>query len=182
MNIYNDYEQFRETVKSGDVVFVHGSKRGFHPLQRLIMWATGSQFTHVGVAFWAQLDGENSPRLMVVESQGGTHRRLLNLSYYKESDLSVILAPRPWEHVSSAALERVGKMKYGYLDAIWVGIRERLQITFNWSLPKFNFSGETCSEFTAKLYLLEETVVSPQTLYEELIKLNHPVVSKLVNE
>lgn len=168
MDNFENYEDFREHINSGDVVFVLGSKTEFRPIQRLIMWATNSQYTHVGVAFWAQMDGGDTPRLMIVESQGGSTRRILNLSYYKDEDMHVVAGPLGWSEVSGTALERLGEAEYGYLDALWVGIREYIQVVSNMNLPKFNFRGETCSELVARMFKLRQVVVSPQTLFEEL--------------
>jgi len=68
------------------------------------------------------------------------------------------------------ALERLGKEKYGWLEAIYIGIRERLQKYI--VLPQTNFSGEICSEFVAKVFDLSQVHISPGKLYNVLIETN----------
>ena len=111
---------------------------------------------------------KDSPRLMIVEAQGRTVRRILNMSYYKEVDFDVYSAPLDWTSVCDSALQGVGTEKYGYIDALWVGVREKMSVMFNMKLPHFKFSGQICSEFVASLYRINPSEVSPQGLVNEL--------------
>lgn len=159
------YSEGRALIGNGDIVFVKG-KRNF--LARLIRFATRSHYSHAGIAFWANIGGRD--RLMIVEAQGGTRRRILNLSFYSGSELVIVKAPRAWEEYQEEAVERIGKVEYGWTDAIYVGIRELFLKYFHIKLPRANFGGEICSEFIAKMLNLPEKNVSPQLLMEQLIK------------
>ncbi len=163
---FNSYEEARTDVQDGDVVFVHGSK--FRPLQYIVMYFTDSPFAHVGLAFWVTLEG-GERRLMMVEAQGGSRRRMINMSTYRDRNIDVIKAPRPWEEISQEALdrERLGRSKYGWFDAVYIGLREKLSRYIR--LPVTHFSGEICSEFVARLQEMPKVRVSPQRLWEEFL-------------
>src|SRR6476646_6406690 len=141
------YEEYRNIAKDGDVIFLRGSQTSL--IQRLIMFATGSVHCHVAFAFWVMIN--DRPRLMLVESQGNTRRRILTASYYKARTIDVIRAPIPWGQICDNALSEVGQAKYSKLDAIWVGIRELAWNEFKIHLPMINKRGEICSEFIARL-------------------------------
>lgn len=163
------YEQARQIIKDGDIVFIHGSWK--QPIQALIMFFTFSRFAHVCVAFWQDLGGEEK-RLMCVESQGLAKRRILSLSFYKNKKMTIVSAPKAWDLVKEKALSRIGQVKYGYFEAVWVGLREFFQKTLGVRLPRLDTAGEICSEFVAEVYDLPEDNVSPQKLFEQLI-VNH---------
>lgn len=166
------YEQAREEIQSGDVVFIHGSK--LKPFQYIVMYSTDSLFAHVGLAFW-MLTEDDERRLMVVEAQGGSRRRMVNMSNYRDRKIDIIKAPRPWNKISHIALDRssLGCTRYGWLDAIYIGLREKLARYTR--LPITHFSGEICSEFIARLLELPKVHISPQMLWEELIKQGYEV-------
>lgn len=163
------YEQARNIIRDGDIIFIHGSWR--QPLEALIMFFTRSKFSHCCIAFWVQTAG--GTRLLCVEAQGGTSRRLLNFSFYADKMVTVIAAPCNWSTVECQALARVGQAPYGWFDAIYVGIREFALKYFNISLPMTQIRHEICSEFCASVYDIHPTEISPQLLYEELIKTSH---------
>lgn len=158
------YQQAREQIENGDIVFVHGKKSNI--VQRAIMFFTKSQYSHVGIAFWmipSQTNGHE--RLMIVEAQGGARRRILNMAYYQGRDLDVYEPRLPWTQTHEQALKRLGKVSYGWLDAFYVGLRESLMTYFKIRLPKKDVSeGEICSEFVAKVNQFQATVVSPEYL------------------
>lgn len=168
--IFIDYNEFRKVISNGDIILIRGKKNKFNLIQRLIMWATNSHYIHTGIAFWMYVGEKKTPRLMIVEAQAGSKRRILNLSYYSNNDIDVYTSPKQWDEISEKALDFVGLQPYGYFDALWVGIREKFQTMFNWNIPKINFKGETCSEFVARMVGIEVPIVSPQTLTEELLK------------
>lgn len=162
------YTEARPYIENGDIVFVHGSWK--HPIQSLIMLFTASEFSHVCIAF--KINTGTEERLMCVESQGNTRRRILNLSFYDDRTLTVVKAPKRWEDVQQVALERIGDEKYNFIAAAYIGIRELVSRAFNLHLPSLNLPHEICSEFVASVYGLEETEISPQLLYEELMKIS----------
>lgn len=158
-----DYENGRSLIKDGDIIFIRNKK---HITSRIIHFFTMSKYSHVGIAFWAKVGGIS--RLMMVEAQGGNKLRIVNISYYTNDQLDVVPAPKPWASVMGLALQHVGLNRYGWLDALYVGLRE---FTFNLTgirLPRLNFPGEICSEFVARIYDTPDWNVSPQRLFEQL--------------
>ena len=165
------YEELRDIVSDGDIVFVHGSWKSL--VSALIMWTTKSQFSHVFICFKHQTEKEKQTRWLLVEAQKGTKRRILNMSYYQHRRFSVIKAPQMWRRVEDIALEQVGKAKYSALEAIYAGVIDLMWNVFRIKMPKFNLPTEICSEFVARVYELPEKNVSPQKLWAQLIKLGH---------
>ena len=162
------YQEARPYIEDGDIVFIHGSWK--RPLNALIMWFTKSNFSHVCIAF--KMNTGNVERLMCVEAQGSTRRRIITMSFYGERMVTVIKAPRQWSEIQDTALERIGVAKYNVLAATYVGIREYVLKTFGYRLPALNLRHEICSEFVAEVLGLPETEISPQVLYEELMKIS----------
>lgn len=168
------YSDARRLITDGDIVFVRGSWN--RPVQSLVMWATNSEYSHVGIAFWVTIN--NNQRLMIVEAQGGTKRRILNMSFYKNKKLDVISTPRPWKEYADSATDNLGIVSYGWFDAIYAGFREKFQNYIY--LPQKNLdSGEICSEFVAKQLQLQDTNISPQGLFNALIKNNNTIKLKI---
>lgn len=162
------YDEARQMIKSGDIIFVKGRPQDV--VEKVIMKATRSKFSHVCVAFWVNECNSEFSRLLVVEAQGNTSRRITNLSFYADRELVVVKSPKPWSEVRELALDKVSRANYGYIDALWVGTREWSQRVLRLNLPKLDFEGETCSEFVARLYDMNEVIVSPQKLYSNLIR------------
>lgn len=162
------YDEIRNLVKDGDVVFT--SKR-----KTLVGWFirlfTRSNYSHVGFAFWMHAAGQD--RLMMVEAQGGAKRRIVNMSFYKDVDLDIMSAPKDWEEIGPAALEKLGLVEYGWLEAGYVGLREFLLKYLNIKIPEANLPGEICSEYVSRVLDLESQHISPQMLWEQLEKLGH---------
>ncbi len=162
------YEQGRDLIQDGDIVFM--AKRS-DLISQAIDFFTGGSFSHVNIAFWMEVDGVK--RLMAVEAQGMTNRRIINLSnyaYFQKAEMHVVTPPKEWTSVDHVALAKLGQVKYGYLEAIYVGLREFMLERFNISLPRKKFPGQICSEFVADVYQLEHTNLSPNALYKELMK------------
>ena len=157
------YEEARKLIQSGDVVFVR-NKKGF--VASVIRFFTRSKYSHVGFAFWVEIEG--TPRLLMLEAQGGAKRRIVNISFYKEEKLDIIAAPKPWRDIAPTAMENLGQVAYGWLEAGYVGIREALMKGPGWTLPYKDMPGEICSEFVARMLGMEQTHVSPQLLWEML--------------
>lgn len=162
------YQEARPYIEDGDIVFIHGSWK--RPIQALIMLFTASKFSHVCIAFKIHTGTEE--RLMCVEAQGKTRRRILNLSFYDDKKVTVVKAPREWKDIQAVALERIGKAKYSTIAAVYVGVRELMFRALNIRLPPLNLPHEICSEFVASVVGLKETEISPQVLYEELMKIS----------
>lgn len=161
------YEEGRDRIRNGDIVFVSRSTI----VAKVIRFVTNSQYSHVGIAFWATI--VNKPRLMICEAQGRAKRRILNMSYYKDNDLDIVEPLVAFEQYSDMVLSRLGQVNYGWGDVIYVGIREFLLNNFNISIKARKFPGQICSELVAILNGLERTDVSPQRLFEILTKDNH---------
>lgn len=159
------YEESRSQFESGDIVFIRDRKS---ILANIIQFFTRSRYSHVGIAFWMSSGG--IARLMMVEAQGGTRRRIVNLSKYRNIDLDVMKAPDDWRNVANEALERLSEVPYGYLEALYVGIVEALQQYFDVTIPRKNFKGEICSEFVARIYDMPSKHVSPQELMNQLVE------------
>lgn len=163
------YEEYRKIAKDGDIVFLHGTQKSL--VSSAIMILTGHKYSHCFISFWVDICGQ--PRLLCVENQGGSKRRLLSASYYGDRTFDIIRAPVPWSELSELALSRVGEAKYGYIDAIFVGLKEYFWRKFAIRLSSANSRGEICSEFIARLLQFEQPMMSPGTLYEQL-KLLYP--------
>lgn len=157
------YEAARNRIRNGDIVFIK-DRMGF--LGSIIRFLTRSRYSHVGIAFW--MDSGGVSRLMMVEAQGGTNRRIVNLSKYRGINLDVVEAPEDWNIVAEIALAQLSEVPYGYIEAAYVGVVEAMQKYFNITLPRKNFYGEICSEFVARVYNLPEEHVSPQGLMDQL--------------
>lgn len=158
------YEEVREKIQDGDIVFIR-DKKGIW--SKIIRFFTKSKFSHAGIAFWMSSGGHR--RLMIVEAQGGAKRRIVNLSYHSEGKYVIIEGPKPWSDVNHIALDKLNKVSYGYFEALYVGIREFLLKYFDIKLKQFGFPGEICSEFIANVYGLPNKHISPQLLMENLL-------------
>ena len=158
-----NYFEIRDTIKSGDIVFMKRRNGKFNFWHKLITLFTKGPFWHVGVAFWAIDKVSGIPRLYILEAYDGG-RRIVNLGFYRNYELEVIESPREWTEYAEEALSRVGEVEYGYLDFIAIGLKEKFGIKLT------NFKGEVCSEFVATLLNLEDDLLSPNKLYEQLKK------------
>jgi hypothetical protein len=156
-------------IKDGDIVFMRNRGK----ISRIVQFLTRSNYSHVGIAFWARI-GDNY-RVMIIESQRGTKRRIQNLSVYADNDLDIVPAPTEFIMYEEQAFSELGIKKYNSIEAIYIGIREFIFKKIGWRLPHAKFSGEICSEFIARLLDLKDTTVSPQGLYEQLLDLGHDV-------
>ena len=161
------YEQARSKIQDGDIVFIKNKKT---LVSRVIQFFTFSHYSHVGIAFWATIGKEQ--RLFMVEAQGGAKRRIVNMSFYEGEEMDIVMPPKRWADVQQVALERLGKVEYGWLEAYYVGLREFLLRTTKYiKLPQLDLPGEICSEYVARVYGLQNKHVSPQLLFENLQKI-----------
>lgn len=160
------YVEARSLINDGDVVFIRNKNT---IVAKAIRFFTKSKYSHVGFAFWIETAGRK--RLMMVEAQGKANRRVVNMSFYAGVELDVIAAPRDWCEIGNVALGRLGQVEYSWLEAAYVGIREFLLKYFQIEIPRKDFPGEICSEYIARILKLPEKHISPQLLWEQLIKL-----------
>jgi len=160
------YDQARSLIIDGDIVFIKDSPSW---VGSVIRFFTKSRYSHVGIAFWITTGGIT--RLMMVEAQGGSRRRIVNLSKYAGVELDIMKAPKPWPDVAPRALEHLSDVPYGYMEAAYIGIVEAMQQYFDVTLPRKNFNGEICSEFVARVLELPSQHVSPQALMDQLVEM-----------
>lgn len=153
------YSEARKLIKTGDIVFVNGVTT----VGRIIEYFTNSKYSHVGIAVWSMIEGQH--RLLMLEAQAQTTRRVLNLSYYSNCTFDVVGAPVNWIEYGPAALKGVGRHRYSYTQALYTGLRDVMNRQFHITLPKLKFSGEICSEFVARCLNLPNTQVSPQDVF-----------------
>lgn len=168
------YDQARDKINDGDIIFI---RNAFTFTSKIIRLFTRSKYSHVGIAFWAIIGGEE--RLMIVEAQGGTRRRIVNMSFYAKNQIDVVAAPRPWPEYAKRALENIGLEEYGWFEAIYVGIRESLLTYLNIILSPKDLPGEICSEYVAKMLDFPVPHVSPQGLMTQLNDRGHFVTLQI---
>jgi len=160
---YISHEEAYNLIEDGDIMFVANAPGFFG---QLIRWATKSTYSHCAFLFWVEVAGMK--RILIVEQQGGTKRRLLNSEYYDDRELHIISNPQPWKDQAPKALERIGLVPYSYVEAIYTGLRDFLFRSVGIQLPALNFPGEICSEFVARVLGLDSKDVSPQDLFDQL--------------
>lgn len=173
-----DYSEIRNKIVSGDIVFIKGNKNSL--VDRLIMFFTRSKYSHVGIAFWLYDTALKKDRLMIVEAQIFNRLRIVNMSFYKGEKIDIVSSPLPWNKMGDIAFKRLGEVKYGWFDAAYVGIREWLLAHNICSLPKKNIdSGEICSEFVARVLNFKDRNLSPQKLFESLMKMGQKIKASI---
>lgn len=161
------YTEAIRTIEDGDIVFIHG--RPHDLVQAVIMFTTGSRFSHCMIAFRVKVCGVNT--VMCVEAQGSTKRRVVPLAYYQDHLMTVVAAPERWEYVKHIALRDVGIAKYNMLRAIYIGISEYCDRRWKFKLPYLRRLNEVCSDFCGDVYGITETG-SPQVLYDQLMEIS----------
>jgi hypothetical protein len=164
------YDQASQVIENGDIVLFQGNFSFKHPIDSIIMLVTGSPFVHCNIAFWTEIGGER--RLLAVEAQGGTDRRIINESFYVDKNMVVFKGIKDWNSIDSDALSKIASQKYSYITAVYAGMRDFSMRVFGIRLPKFSHPGEICSEFVARLQGLSDTDISPGDLYKALLKLS----------
>lgn len=158
------HEEVYSQINNGDVMFVANFN---HIISRLIQFATRSPYSHVAILFWVQIPGGDK-RLMVIESQGGTTRRVQDFDFYCNYPLQIVAAPKDWMSYEATALEYIGQVNYGYFEAFYSGLRDFFFKYLGIKLPKKDFKGEICSEFVARCLGLPSEDVTPQDVFTEL--------------
>ncbi|TFG96682.1 hypothetical protein E4H12_10500 [Candidatus Thorarchaeota archaeon] len=164
---FQSYAEIRDSIQDGDIIFFKG--RWSILTNAIVMFFTRSPIYHVGVAFWVQT--KTARRLFLLESHGKSTRRIVNLSYYEKWEMLAIKAPKPWETIEKDALEKLGKVSYGYLEGTYIGLRDVFMNVFGVKLPTYDLPAEVCSSLVARLYGMEDPIVSPQRLYLDLLEI-----------
>lgn len=159
-----DYTEAIKIIEDGDIIFIHG--RPSDIIQAVIMFTTGSRFSHCMIAFHVSICEADT--IMCVEAQGSTKRRIVPLSLYRDHLMTVVAAPERWEDVKHVALRDIGVAKYNLLRAIYIGISEYCERKWKFKLPALRRLNEVCSDFCGDVYEIKETG-SPQVLYEQLM-------------
>jgi len=164
---FKNYTEVRDSIEDGDIIFMQG--KWSHISHAIIMIFTNSNTCHTGIAFW--MHTKAGKRLMLCESTGKSRRRIVNMSYYADYGLAVIKAVKPWEEMESNALETIGTTRYGFIEAAYIGIRETC-LRFGWKLPSKDLAFEVCSSYVAGLLGLEDKIISPEKLYQQLTQMS----------
>jgi hypothetical protein len=124
---------------------------------------------------WMSSDN-GTKRLFFVDANTGS-RRIVPLSEYEGYGMTVIESPVYPEYYEDELLKKVGKIQYGYLDAMIIGLFERFEITNK----HLDFSGECCSEMITKMlnkginHDKLPIMVSPNKLIQILIDRGHKI-------
>ena len=156
-----NYNEVRSIAKDGDILFLHVNKKDW--MSSLISFFTKSPYTHAAFLFWYK------DRLMLVESTTHGGIRIVQASTYKDREIDLISAPKNWIDIEMSALSRSGTASYGWLSAIYIGLREFMFTHFNVSLPADKHNrNKACSEFVAEILNLDDVDISPGMLYKKL--------------
>ena len=158
------YSEVRQKAHNGDVIFLHVDKKNI--LSRITSKFTGSPLTHSAILFWVVIGGIR--RLMLIESTTNGGIRIVQASIYEDRPMYYVSASTRWKTVQERAFESLGKVKYGWFSAIYIGIRDFMFTHFEIKLPSKMTRNPACSEFTAYVLGLEETDIPPSRLYQVL--------------
>ena len=160
-----NYEQARNVISDGDIVFVRDGESVWSKLTQKV---TSSDVYHCGIAFWVR-DPLYKSRLFMVEAHRGG-RRIVSLSSYAKHPMYIFNAPASWEKHCDPILDNTGVIPYSYIEYVWIGLLELFRIRRN----QDDF-GEVCSKMVAN-YCKEaglelETDISPGRLKNILLEL-----------
>lgn len=170
------YEQARNVISDGDIVFVNNGTSIWSKLTQLV---TGSETYHCGIAFWIR-DARYKSRLMIVEANP-SGRRIVSLSSYQAHDLEVLSSPVDWEMYCDPVLDNTGVIPYSIIEYVWIGLRELFNI-----YRRHDDFGEVCSKMIAEYckaggYNLV-TDISPGKLKTTLLALGFGYKCKVTKE
>jgi hypothetical protein len=106
---------------------------------------------------------------MVVESTTHGGIRIVQASTYKDRNIEILSPKIHWMDIEESAISKSGTAEYGWLSAMYIGLREFLFKYFEIKLPvNKNNRNKACSEFVAEVLNLEDTDITPRKLYEIL--------------
>ncbi|MDD4915735.1 MAG: hypothetical protein PHW13_11945 [Methylococcales bacterium] len=123
---------------------------------------TGSEFCHVALAF-EDCEGV----CMFVECQGGTPKRVVDWSFYKDRTVCVLPGPH-WHRLRDQAMAGLGSEGYDYLEAGIAGLEDLVARETGWKLET-HASGHICSTFVAQVLGVSDQVISPGDLWRMLV-------------
>lgn len=156
-----NYNEIRAIAADGDIVFLTVNKKDF--LSKLTSWFTKSPYTHAAFLFWYK------KRLMIVESTTHGGIRIVQASTYQDRELDLLPGPRAWIEIEDQALSRSGTADYGWVSAMYIGLREFFFKNFEIKLPvNKNNRNKACSEFVAEVLEMKDVDISPAKLYSIL--------------
>ncbi len=163
------YNEIRNNIQNGDVLFF--DSRPYNLLQQTIRLFTGTKKVHVGIAYW--IVENDISRLMVIEAQGGSNRRIVNIGAYCGYNMTVVKQQlKLWKDMRYC-LDRIGIIKYSYTTALIAGVNDLIKQYFGKKIIiSDKFKGEICSEFVARVLDLPDTIISPGNLYDYLKSTN----------
>ncbi len=151
----------RNKAIDGDVIFLTVNRNDI--LSRVTSWFTKSPYTHAAFVFWYK------SRLMVVESTTHGGIRIVQASTYKDRNIEILSPKIHWMDIEESAISKSGTAEYGWISAMYIGLREFLFKYFEIKLPvNKNNRNKACSEFVAEVLNLEDTDITPRKLYEIL--------------
>jgi hypothetical protein len=151
----------RNKAVDGDVIFLTVNRNDI--LSRVTSWFTKSPYTHAAFVFWYK------SRLMVVESTTHGGIRIVQASTYKDRNIEILSPKIHWMDIEESAISKSGTAEYGWVSAMYIGLREFLFKYFEIKLPvNKNNRNKACSEFVAEVLNLEDTDITPRKLYEIL--------------
>ena len=137
------YLEVRDQIGSGDIIAFEVSK--YAPkISGFIKLFTRENIYHIGIAVW-MYSSEGDRRLFIIQASNG-NRQVVPLSLYEDETMQIWAAPCPFSNISEYALQRIGKVKYAYMDLISIWAKDNLK------KKKKNWSGEVCSEMVVKIY------------------------------
>ena len=137
------YLEVRDQIGSGDIIAFEVSK--YAPkISGFIKLFTRENIYHIGIAVW-MYSSEGDRRLFIIQASNG-NRQVVPLSLYEDETMQIWAAPCPFSNISEYALQRIGKVKYAYMDLISIWAKDNLKLSVK------NWSGEVCSEMVVKIY------------------------------
>ena len=145
-------------IPSGSIVF-------FTPSDFIgdeIAEITKSSFCHVAIAF-----KDETGKSLIIECQGGTDKRVVDMDFYKGRIVSVITG-YDWHALRDKAMQGLGSQNYDYIECALAGLKDLFrEYGVNWSL-KSHSSGHICSTFVAQVLGVSDEIVSPGDLFKIL--------------
>ncbi len=149
----------KSLILSGDILFFTANDL----VGKAITEITSGDYCHVAVAF-----ADSTGRLMVLECQGGTPKRVVDLSFYEGRTVAIVGTVKAWGTLRDKAVQGLGAAGYDYIEAGLAGFGALVARETNWRLET-HASGHICSTFIAQLFGVTDEVIAPAELFELLL-------------
>lgn len=158
----SEYNELRNRLKGGDIVFFHGNR----PLSKAIQWLDNAYYNHVGI-----VDKTESARILIIDSNAeGVRPEYLSKRMLRYTDFSVM---RPTAEAAKVkkALEVVSKraenvIKYDFQLILKIVLFRKL----GFDLKRNNPNKDICSEFVRRFMTeLNTKEFSPDNLGHDFI-------------